>query len=71
MLPEALSVEQVRRLLDVPGGEQHGCGRAMFELLYSSGLRLEIVALDRRRPADLKQREVAVTGEAPRPAPCR
>jgi integrase/recombinase XerC len=67
MLPKALSVEQVQRLLDAPAGEAPAAlrDRAMFELLYSSGLRLaEIVALDAGDGRlDLKQREVTVTGK--------
>ena len=66
-LPQALSVEATQKLLD----SQKGAGpallrdRAMFELLYSSGLRLgELVALniDDGR-LDLAQGEVTVTGK--------
>jgi integrase/recombinase XerC len=66
-LPKALSVEAAQRLLD--GGEQKGPmglrDRAMFELLYSSGLRLaELVALDADGDRlDLRQGEVTVTGK--------
>jgi len=67
MLPKALSVEQVQQLLDAPAGEAPDLlrDRAMFELLYSSGLRLgEIVALDAGDGRlDLKQGEVTVTGK--------
>ena len=67
MLPKALSVEQVQQLLDAPGSETPALlrDRAMFELLYSSGLRLgEIVALDAGDGRlDLKQGEVTVTGK--------
>jgi integrase/recombinase XerC len=64
LLPKALSVEAAQRLLDSSekGSAQD---RAMFELLYSSGLRLgELVALnvDDGR-LDLKQGEVTVTGK--------
>jgi len=66
-LPKALSVEQVQRLLeaapdDVPARARD---RAMFELLYSSGLRLaELVALDLGDGRlDLKEGEVTVTGK--------
>jgi integrase/recombinase XerC len=66
-LPKALSVEAVQRLL---GDEAQGApllvqDRAMFELLYSSGLRLaELVALDADDGRlDLKQGEVTVTGK--------
>ena len=66
-LPKALTVEATQRLLD--SGEQKSPAalrdRAMFELLYSSGLRLaELVALevgDGR--LDLRQGEVTVTGK--------
>jgi integrase/recombinase XerC len=66
-LPKALSVEAAQRLLE--GGEQKGPmalrDRAMFELLYSSGLRLaELVALDADGDKlDLRQGEVTVTGK--------
>jgi integrase/recombinase XerC len=63
-LPKALSVEQVARLFD--GGADEGPGalrdRAMFELLYSSGLRVgELVSLD--LADDPAQGEVTVTGK--------
>jgi integrase/recombinase XerC len=67
MLPKALSVEQVQQLLDAPaeGAPEMLRDRAMFELLYSSGLRLaEIVALDAGDGRlDLRQGEVTVTGK--------
>ena len=66
-LPKALSVEVAQRLLE--DGEEDSVvslrDRAMFELLYSSGLRLaELVALnvDDGR-LDLSQGEVTVTGK--------
>ena len=66
-LPKALSVEQVARLLDEgePGTPAAARDRAMFELLYSSGLRVaELVALDAAHGRlDLKQGEVTVTGK--------
>jgi integrase/recombinase XerC len=63
-LPKALSVEAAQRLLDGPG-ENSPLGlqdAAMFELLYSSGLRVgELVALNvADNPA---QGEVTVTGK--------
>lgn len=66
-LPKALTVEAAQQLL---GGEEKGGpglqrDRAMFELLYSSGLRLaELVSLnvDDGR-LDLAQSEVTVTGK--------
>ncbi len=67
LLPKALSVEQVQQLLEAPdtGAPEALRDRAMFELLYSSGLRLaELVALDAGDGRlDLKQAEVTVTGK--------
>jgi len=67
LLPKALSVEQAQRLLDAeaPGTPELQRDRAMFELLYSSGLRLaELVALDLGDGRlDLRQGEVTVTGK--------
>ena len=66
-LPKALSVEAAQQLLDgAAGGDAASLrDRAMFELLYSSGLRVgELVALnvgDGR--LDLSQGEVTVTGK--------
>ena len=66
-LPKALSVEQVQQLLETgaPQSPEGARDRAMFELLYSSGLRLaELVALDANDGRlDLKQAEVTVTGK--------
>ncbi len=66
-LPKVLSVEQVQRLLDTPQAQTPQAARdhAMFELLYSSGLRLaELVALDAEDGRlDLRQAEVTVTGK--------
>jgi integrase/recombinase XerC len=66
-LPKALSVEQVQQLLEGPAGDapEAARDRAMFELLYSSGLRLaELVALDADDGRlDLRQAEVTVTGK--------
>lgn len=65
-LPKALSVETAQRLLDEkPGSPQLVRDAAMFELMYSSGLRLgELIALniDDGR-LDLGQGEVTVTGK--------
>jgi len=66
-LPKALSVDATQRLLE--GEEGAGADlardRAMFELLYSSGLRLgELVALDvDDGRLDLREAEVTVTGK--------
>jgi integrase/recombinase XerC len=66
-LPKALSVEAAQKLLDGGAGEDTAAlrDRAMFELLYSSGLRVgELVALDARDGRlDLAQGEVTVTGK--------
>jgi integrase/recombinase XerC len=72
-LPKALSVEQAGQLLEAPApreGEPAAApealrDQAMFELLYSSGLRLaELVALDTDDGRlDLRQGEVTVTGK--------
>ena len=66
-LPKALSVEAVQRLLDAPKGDSVAelRDRAMFELLYSSGLRVgELVALNEGDGRlDLAGHEVSVTGK--------
>jgi len=66
-LPKTLSVEQAQRLLEAPPAATPAGARdqAMFELLYSSGLRLgELVALDCADGAlDLRAGEVTVTGK--------
>jgi integrase/recombinase XerC len=66
-LPKALSVEAAQQLLEgAPGGDAPSVrDRAMFELLYSSGLRVgELVALDvDDGRLDLAQGEVTVTGK--------
>jgi integrase/recombinase XerC len=66
-LPKALSVESTEQLLSEKAQDQPALIRdqAMFELLYSSGLRLgELIALnlDDGR-LDLRQGEVTVTGK--------
>ena len=66
-LPKALSVEQAQQLLDGSAVDTPEAlrDRAMFELLYSSGLRLsELVSLSVTDGGlDLKQAEVTVTGK--------
>jgi integrase/recombinase XerC len=68
-LPKALSVEAAQRLLDeAPTAANLMRDAAMFELLYSSGLRrAELIALnvDDGR-LDLRQGEVTVTGKGAR-----
>jgi integrase/recombinase XerC len=66
-LPKALSVEQTEQLLSREDEASPWSlrDRAMFELLYSSGLRLgELIALDTGDGRlDLSQGEVTVTGK--------
>ena len=66
-LPKALSVEETEQLLAVePESKPHLLrDQAMFELMYSSGLRLaELVALDTGDGRlDLREGEVTVTGK--------
>ena len=82
-LPKALSVDHAVQLVARPGHPLRDqaepaelCNRAMFELLYSSGLRVsELAGLDLRHVAagphgaaslgwiDLDEREVVVTGK--------
>ena len=66
-LPKALSVEQMQQLLETKQSDAPEAlrDRAMFELLYSSGLRLaELVELDANDGRlDLRQGEVTVTGK--------
>jgi integrase/recombinase XerC len=66
-LPKALSVEATQRLLDTEKNDAPSAlrDRAMFELLYSSGLRLgELISLDiADGRLDLRQGEVTVTGK--------
>ncbi|MDZ4200679.1 MAG: tyrosine recombinase XerC [Gallionella sp.] len=65
-LPQALSPDEATRLVDLPGDTPEILrDKAMFELFYSSGLRLaELVALDLEtmRP-DIAAGEVRVTGK--------
>ena len=69
-LPKALSVEAAQRLLDAKADVSPLAlrDRAMFELLYSSGLRLaELVSLDvGDGRLDLREGEVTVTGKGAR-----
>ena len=67
-LPKALSVEETEQLFgaDPDAPPQLVRDQAMFELMYSSGLRLaELVALDTGDGRlDLREGEVTVTGKA-------
>ena len=65
-LPKALSPDLAARLLDLePEDELEVRDRAMFELLYSSGLRLaELVGLDLAGAREMRdQQEVTVLGK--------
>ena len=64
-LPKALGTDQMAALLNVqPADDLETRDAAMFELLYSSGLRLaELVSLDWPGGLDLINDEVTVTGK--------
>ena len=68
-LPKALGIDQAAALLDVPVTTRENDpllvrDAAMFELFYSSGLRLaELVSLDWSGGLDLDAGEVTVTGK--------
>lgn len=64
-LPKALGIDQTAALLDtVPATALEVRDAAMFELFYSSGLRLaELVSLDFPGGLDLVSGEVTVTGK--------
>ena len=63
-LPNALSVDEMARLLDAPGDEVWAIrDAAMFELMYSSGLRrAELIGLD-TTSVDRAAAEVKVAGK--------
>lgn len=65
LLPRALSVEQTQALLDPPAESVLEVrDLAMFELFYSSGLRLaELASLDVGRGVDMDEGMVTVTGK--------
>jgi integrase/recombinase XerC len=64
-LPKALSPDQTYALLEVEARDAlEYRDKAMFELFYSSGLRLsELAGLDLGMVVDLAEREVTVTGK--------
>jgi integrase/recombinase XerC len=63
-LPHTLDVDQMKRLLEIPGNDPGTVrDRAIMELLYSSGLRLaELVHLD-TPDLDIADRTVRVVGK--------
>lgn len=65
LLPKALGVDQAAALLNAPvNGPLEQRDAAMFELFYSSGLRLaELVSLDWPGGIDFDSGEVTVTGK--------
>src|ERR1700704_6578665 len=64
-LPKALSPDLMARLLETPTeGPTRSRDKAMFELFYSSGLRLaELVSLEVADGEGMQQAEVTVTGK--------
>ena len=68
-LPKVLSPDEANRLLDgLPGDALAIRDKAMFELFYSSGLRLaELAALDVACLEDVRQGEVRVLGKRNKP----
>jgi integrase/recombinase XerC len=64
-LPKALSIDQSQALLDAPAETAAEIrDKAMFELFYSSGLRLsELASLDLNGGIDLAEGVVTVTGK--------
>ncbi|MDD3884337.1 MAG: tyrosine recombinase XerC [Gallionella sp.] len=64
LLPQALSPDEAARLVDLPADSPEAIrDKAMFELFYSSGLRLaELVGLD-PTAIDMVAAEVRVTGK--------
>jgi len=65
-LPQALSPDEAARMVDLPADTPEAIrDKAMFELFYSSGLRLaELVSLDLEpMRADISAGEVRVTGK--------
>ena len=63
-LPQTLDLDQVARLLDIPGGDAVSSrDRAMLELMYSSGLRLaELTGLE-LGGIDMREGLIRVTGK--------
>jgi len=63
-LPEALSPEEMSKLVDLPANDSFAVrDRAMFELFYSSGLRLSELTALRRADIDFDDATVRVLGK--------
>jgi len=63
-LPKTLTIEQVSRLVEAPkGGELGHRDQAIFELFYSSGLRLAELTSLNSSDIDLREGTVKVTGK--------
>lgn len=63
-LPDALSPEQAARLVELPGHDAFAVrDRAMFELFYSSGLRLSELTSLQLGDVDMQDATVRVTGK--------
>ena len=63
-LPDALSPEQAARLVELPGDDAFAVrDRAMFELFYSSGLRLSELTSLQLGDVDMQDATVRVTGK--------
>lgn len=67
-LPKALSPDEAARLMDLPGDEEMTVrDRAMFELFYSSGLRLSELTGLTVDGVNFQEGTVAVTGKGGKP----
>ena len=63
-LPEVLDVDEMAALMEVPGDEPEAVrDRALFELLYSSGLRVSELCDVRWRDLDVHEGLLRVTGK--------
>ena len=63
-LPDALSPEEVAKLVDLPGDDAFAVrDRAMFELFYSSGLRLSELTAVKQADIDFDDATVRVLGK--------
>ncbi len=63
-LPQVLDVDEMSALLDFPADDPEAIrDRALFELLYSSGLRVSELTSVRWRDLDLREGLITVTGK--------